>query len=253
MAGARLIKWTLRIWCNHLGGYMSDTSEKILALADGIRTSEEIAKVVGCSARYARKVANRADAKRPKPGAKRGSANPAWIGGRSVDNDGYVTIVAPEGHPHARRTGRIAEHRHVMEQTLGRYLLPSEVVDHIDGLTLHNAPCNLRVFASNADHLRATITGFSRKWSPEGLKNIGTRTDRGLTCQPVDSYRQRALAGEIRVHAILLAALSLGIDSPFVSGTLHHLEKAQIDYSSRSNLRRALDRLYRKWGWDPAP
>ena len=225
----------------------------VLGLADGKRTASEIAEVVGLSPRYVRRILQRHDAPRLPSGARSGDLNPSWRGGRYVDLDGYVTIPAPDGHPHARSIGRIAEHRHVMEQTLGRYLLPSEVVDHIDGLTLHNNPSNLRLFASNGDHLRETISGTARKWSLEGHQNIGTRTDLGQSLTPVDIYHQRRVRGEIRVRQILLAALSLGTDSPYSSGTLHHLEQAQIDWTSRSSLQRALDDLYRRWGWAPAP
>ena len=66
----------------------------------------------------------------------------------------------------------------------------------------------------------------------------------------IDMYRQRKERGEIRLRQILLAALSLGIDSPYLLGTHHHLQKAGIDHSSRSNLERALADLYERWGWD---
>lgn len=232
---------------------MNANTRKILEMADGQRTATEIAAIVGLTPRYVRKVMQRWDAPRLGPGARRGEANPSWRGGRHVDLDGYVTVPTPEGHPGARRIGRILEHRLVMERALGRPLEPTEVVDHIDGLTLHNAPSNLRVFASNGDHLRETLRGRPRRWSEEGYRNIGARTDLGAVYQPVDSYQQRLRAGEIRLRQILLAALSLGIDSPHLSGTHRHLERARIDWSERSNLERALVDLYRKWGWPQTP
>ena len=46
------------------------------------------------------------------------------------------------------------EHRQVMEQKLGRPLLPGEVVHHIDGDPHNNAPENLMLFSSQAEHAR---------------------------------------------------------------------------------------------------
>ena len=57
-------------------------------------------------------------------------------------------------------------------------LQPGEVVDHIDGDMRNNDPSNLRVFASNADHLRATLTGKIPNWTPEGrAKFVGRPVD----------------------------------------------------------------------------
>lgn len=91
---------------------------------------------------------------------KRREQSPRWKGGRKVRKDGYVLVVAPEGHPHPsdfhKRTGiaYILEHRLVMEGVLGRYLRPEEVVHHIDGDPSNNAPANLRLYANQGEHTR---------------------------------------------------------------------------------------------------
>ena len=127
---------------------------------------------------------------------------------------------------------------------LGRYLDPSEVVDHIDGLHLHNAPANLRVFGSNADHLRATITGKIPSWSDQGLHRMNSTHRQRKQQQQVDSYRQRKANGDVRLRQILLAASRFVIDSPYLLGTHRHLEKAQIDYSSPTTIKHALADLF---------
>ena len=101
------------------------------------------------------------------PAKARPDRNVFWRGGRTVDKAGYILIHAPD-HPHATKGGYVREHRLVMERELGRYLLPDEVVDHRDTDTGNNDPSNLRLFASNADHLRETLKGQVPQWTPEG-------------------------------------------------------------------------------------
>lgn len=96
-----------------------------------------------------------------------GEKNQFWTGGRVHDKYGYVLVYAPN-HPYRRKNNKVAEHRLVVEKELGRFLKPREVVDHINGVKDDNRPENLRVFPSNAEHLRATLKGRVPKWSEEG-------------------------------------------------------------------------------------
>lgn len=235
---------------------MSAQLSQIISLSDGVRTSVEIAQHVGLSPRHVRRLMHRYDLPRRKEGAAPGRLNHQFVSGRRIDLDGYVLVTVPSTHPHARqRTNRATklmyEHRYVLEQTIGRYLLPEEVVDHADGLHLHNSSSNLRLFPSNAAHLRDTLAGKIPRWSKEGRMNILERFDPPVDRLLVDIYHQRKAAGDVRLHQILLAALSLGIDSPYLSGTTHHTTKAEIDMTSRSTIEHALADLYRRWGWDP--
>ena len=91
---------------------------------------------------------------------KRRELSPSWNGGRYTRQDGYVMVVAPDDHPYARCTYEssdlkyILEHRLVMEQHLGRYLLPEEVVHHIDNNCSNNIVENLMLFPNSATHSR---------------------------------------------------------------------------------------------------
>lgn len=85
--------------------------------------------------------------------SKCGDKNPAWQGGVSHHMAGYILIKA-EGHPNADSHGYVLEHRLVMEQILGRYLLPTEIVHHINEVKDDNSPKNLMLFASRRDHVK---------------------------------------------------------------------------------------------------
>jgi hypothetical protein len=61
-----------------------------------------------------------------------------------LDQSGYVMVWEPD-HPSARNGGWVLEHRLVVEQALGRYLLREEQVDHINGVKDDNRLENLQV------------------------------------------------------------------------------------------------------------
>ena len=112
-----------------------------------------------------------------------------WKGGVKLMK-GYRYVRTP-GHPYGTKHGcYVAEHRLVVESQIGRYLTPEEVVDHIDGDITNNHPSNLRVFASNGEHLRATLTGRCPEWTEEGRQSLDharrqkRRTWKGVAIQP---------------------------------------------------------------------
>jgi hypothetical protein len=133
---------------------------QLRSLADGSRSTREIAEVMGVCEETVRRRMVRWGIPR-LPGKARPERNVFWRGGRTVDKTGYILLKRPN-HPYANHSGYVREHRLVMEAKLGRYMTPVEVVDHIDGNPANNDPDNLRLFATNADHLRATLTGRSR-------------------------------------------------------------------------------------------
>ena len=232
--------------------------ERLRSLANGQRTSVEIAALAGINPRHARKILLQYALPRLPEGGRKGKDNHQFETGRRIAASGYALITTPDGHESTKkRSGRnstlIWEHRYVLEKTLGRPLLPSESVDHVDGLTLHNAPENLRVFASNAAHLKETLTGKVPRWTEAGHQNMFLRHRQPEGLQRVDIYRQRRANGDLRLRQILLLALSLGTDSPYLLGTHHHTAKAGIDMSSRSTIEAALHDLYLRWGWAQTP
>lgn len=102
-----------------------------------------------------------------KPGMQRyGAANPAWKGGvtfkRSKGNyigPKYVRCPA-DLLPMARSDGYILEHRLIVARWVGRPLLRTEVVNHINHVTSDNRRENLELYPSNADHKRGEVGRF---------------------------------------------------------------------------------------------
>jgi hypothetical protein len=64
----------------------------------------------------------------------------------SLDKEGYVLLYLPD-HPNASVNGQYSQHRLVMEQTLGRYLVKGENVHHKNGVRNDNRPENLEVWS----------------------------------------------------------------------------------------------------------
>jgi len=83
--------------------------------------------------------------------------NPMWKGGRRKHN-GYINIRV-DGHPYAGATGYVPEHRLVMEKHIGRYLLPTELVHHKNGVRDDNHIENLELFSSS-NHLKKHHESF---------------------------------------------------------------------------------------------
>jgi len=76
--------------------------------------------------------------------------NPCWRGGRHL-KVGYWFVYMP-GHPKANNNRYVAEHRLIMEKSLGRYLLPNEIVHHINHIKTDNRIENLTILTKSEHH-----------------------------------------------------------------------------------------------------
>jgi hypothetical protein len=90
---------------------------------------------------------------RPCGRIKRGKAvsganNCNWKGGVYTTSSGYRKVY--QGYMKKYKM----EHRLVMEENMGRLLLPEEVVHHINGIKDDNRIENLMLFNSQSDHLK---------------------------------------------------------------------------------------------------
>lgn len=72
---------------------------------------------------------------------------PNYIDGISHVGNGYRTTLVP-GHPRAIGSNHVKNATLVMEKFLGRYLLPGELVHHIDGNETNDDLSNLKLMSS---------------------------------------------------------------------------------------------------------
>lgn len=78
---------------------------------------------------------------------QQGSSHNCWRGGRSQGADGYVKIYRP-GHHRAMNGRYVREHILIMEEFIGRNLLPQETVHHKNGVRNDNRIENLELWSS---------------------------------------------------------------------------------------------------------
>ncbi len=90
-----------------------------------------------------------------------------WKNGKFISR-GYIYILN-KNHPFAEKRGYVLEAHLVMEKKLGRYLLPKEVVHHIDGDKLNNSIKNLVLFATQSVHIK--LHKLKDKESDIGISN----------------------------------------------------------------------------------
>lgn len=98
---------------------------------------------------------------------KVGENNPAWQGGTKTCKEGYVYVYFPD-HPYATQNGYVLNHRLVVEESIGRHLLPEEVVHHKNNNLLDNSIDNLLVMSQSQHaflHNKKRLRDTSGRWA----------------------------------------------------------------------------------------
>lgn len=76
--------------------------------------------------------------------------SPSWKGGRIKNAGGYALVKLPQNSPYFPMVNKeryILEHRLIIAQKLGRCLLKSEQVHHLNGIRDDNRPENLQLIS----------------------------------------------------------------------------------------------------------
>ena len=81
--------------------------------------------------------------------SKTGIRNPRYKTGISKTGRGYIRVKADKPHPRGDHWNRVTEHTLVMEEKIGRYLLPGENVHHLNGVKTDNRPENLELWTTH--------------------------------------------------------------------------------------------------------
>lgn len=103
---------------------------------------------------------------------------------KKIKRSGYWYLYFPE-HPFSGKQGYIAEHRVVIEKSIGRYLTPQEAVHHIDNDRANNSLDNLQLFATHGEHTKIAHPEVMDKLKVSGLGRRPPNYNRGVKVCPI--------------------------------------------------------------------
>ena len=146
--------------------------DKVIQMALEGKSLAEIGRTVGTSGRHVHRFLKEHGHDRKFPTARPGKDHPLWKGGRYQRKDGYIQVSCPN-HPNASKyTGKVYEHRLVMENHIGRYLEQDEAVHHKNSIRWDNRIENLELFYTNGEHLSKELAGHSPNWTIDGIHRM---------------------------------------------------------------------------------
>ncbi len=132
------------------------------------------------------------DTKKKISAKKLGPKHWNWTGGRFVTSSGYVSVYVGYGHPMAQKSKpHVLEHRLVMAEHLGRYLLPTESVHHRNGDKQDNRIENLELVDVDVHTTRRTAAIYRAAVQgclARGLTVVETATELHLSPETVEVY-----------------------------------------------------------------
>ena len=108
-----------------------------------------------------------------------GPNHSAWKGGTVTSTDGYALVYMP-GDPRANCGRYMKEHVLVMEEMLGRELLPGENVHHKNGVRTDNRPENLELWITGQPAGQRVQDKLA--WAREIIATYGHMEEREMDC-----------------------------------------------------------------------
>ncbi len=105
----------------------------------------------------------------------KGENHPSWKNGKRLTSGGYIYVYALD-HPRSSKANQVLEHRLVMEEHLGRYLLPTENIHHKNGIKTDNRIENLELWSrtqpvgQRVEDLISFAVEILSMYAPERLK-----------------------------------------------------------------------------------